>query len=156
MNRSRSTLPPNGIADTGSSSNNDHCLKYLAEADPHEIKTRIEETKGGLLKVASSWILHHANFQQWRNGDSQLLWIKGDPDKGKIMLLCTIIDELAGKTKLRDPGATTLLSYFCHATDASLNNATAVLRGLIPIRSEAWPYSQRHIPIEGETAKQKI
>ncbi|KAL8396643.1 hypothetical protein RB594_003634 [Gaeumannomyces avenae] len=109
-----------------------HCPKYLAEVDPHEVKTRIEETKGGLLKDASSWILHHADFQQWRDRDSQLLRIKGDPGKGKTMLLCTIIDELEGETKLRNPEATTLLSYFfCQATDASLNNATAVLRGLI-------------------------
>ncbi|KAL8296169.1 hypothetical protein RB600_001589 [Gaeumannomyces tritici] len=109
-----------------------HCPKYLAEVDPHEVKTRIEETKGGLLKDASSWILHHADFQQWRDRDSQLLRIKGDPGKGKTMLLCTIIDELEGETKLRNPEATTLLSYFfCQATDASLNNATALLRGLI-------------------------
>ncbi|KAL8364654.1 hypothetical protein RB595_003776 [Gaeumannomyces hyphopodioides] len=121
---------PSTINVTPAQSNN-HCPKYLAEVDPHEVKTRIEETKGGLFKEASKWILHHTDFQQWRDKDSQLLWIKADPGKGKTMLLCTIIDEL-GKEKSQNPKPTTLLSYFfCQATDTSLNNATAVLRGLI-------------------------
>ena len=61
-----------------------------------------------------------------------MLWIKGDPGKGKTMLLCGIIDELSPSTRLEDKGATTLLSFFfCQATDSRINNATAVLRGLI-------------------------
>ncbi|CAH0055285.1 unnamed protein product [Clonostachys solani] len=36
---------------------------------------------------------------------SWLLWIKGDPGKGKTMLLCGIIDEL-------EKGTNSLLSYF--------------------------------------------
>lgn len=56
-----------------------------------------------------------------------MLWIKGDPGKGKTMLLCGIIDEI---NKKKDP--TALLSYFfCQATDSRINHATAVLRGLI-------------------------
>jgi hypothetical protein len=57
-------------------------------------KKRIEETKGGLLEDSYHWILKHSDFQQWRNGQqSQLLWIKGDPGKGKTMLLCGIVNE---------------------------------------------------------------
>ncbi|KAL2196961.1 hypothetical protein P885DRAFT_23029, partial [Corynascus similis CBS 632.67] len=56
----------------------------------------------------------------------RLLWIKGDPGKGKTMLLCGIINEL------KSASASSLLSFFfCQATDTSINNATAVLRGLI-------------------------
>ncbi|KAH7160544.1 hypothetical protein B0J13DRAFT_494208, partial [Dactylonectria estremocensis] len=71
------------------------CLKDLRETDPRDDKTRIQETKGGLLRDSYRWILDHGDFQQWRD-DSQgrLLWIKGDPGKGKTMLLCGIIDEL--------------------------------------------------------------
>jgi hypothetical protein len=48
------------------------------------------------------------------------------------MLLCGIIDELRPLTKLTDAKACTLLSFlFCQATDLRINNATAVLRGLI-------------------------
>ena len=85
------------------------------------------------MRDSYRWILEHPDFQQWRDDKrSRLLWIKGDPGKGKTMLICGIIDELSPLTKLRDQEATTLLSYFfCQATDSRINNATAVLRGLI-------------------------
>ncbi|KAK4103749.1 hypothetical protein N658DRAFT_484613 [Parathielavia hyrcaniae] len=48
------------------------------------------------------------------------------------MLLCGIIDELQLETKLANPDANSLLSYFfCQATVAKLSNAQAILRGLI-------------------------
>ncbi|KAH6985432.1 quinon protein alcohol dehydrogenase-like superfamily [Ilyonectria destructans] len=104
----------------------DRCLADLRSTDPRDDKTRIEQTKGGLLEDSYCWILHNADFQQWRNDEqSRLLWIKGDPGKGKTMLLCGIINELKKET-------TKLLSYFfCQGTDSRINNATAVLRGLI-------------------------
>lgn len=74
------------------------------------------------------WILEHADFNQWRYGrESRLLWIKGDPGKGKTMLLCGIIDELT-KSALE---TTAISFFFCQGTDARINHATAVLRGLI-------------------------
>ncbi|KAF5585228.1 vegetatible incompatibility het-e-1 [Fusarium subglutinans] len=104
----------------------DKCLRDLRETDPRDDKSRIEETKGGLFKDAYRWILKNDKFQQWYNASqSQLLWIKGDPGKGKTMLLCGLIDELEKQHR-------SLLSYFfCQATEARLSNATAVLRGLI-------------------------
>ena len=70
----------------------------------------------------------NSDFQQWRNDQqSRLLWIKGDPGKGKTMLLCGIVNELK-----KSMAKTDLLSYFfCQATDSRINNATAVLRGLL-------------------------
>jgi hypothetical protein len=56
-----------------------------------------------------------------------LLWIKGDPGKGKTMLLCGIIDELIDSV----PDATAVAFFFCQAADVRINQATAVLRGLI-------------------------
>ncbi|GKU15022.1 unnamed protein product, partial [Fusarium langsethiae] len=102
------------------------CLKDLRETDPSDDKTNIQGTKGGLLRDSYRWILDHVDFQQWRDEpQSRLLWIKGDPGKGKTMLLCGIIDELGDKSNK-------CLSYFfCQATEARLSNATAVLRGLI-------------------------
>ncbi|CAG9950570.1 unnamed protein product [Clonostachys rosea f. rosea IK726] len=105
---------------------NDSCLADLRSTDPRDDKTRIERTKGGLLEDSYRWILNNDNFQQWRNDEqSRLLWIKGDPGKGKTMLLCGIIKELKKQTA-------NLVSYFfCQSTDSRINNATAVLRGLI-------------------------
>jgi hypothetical protein len=117
-------------------------LRDLRPTDPHDDKKRIENTKGGLLVDSYRWILDNPEFRRWREDQqSQLLWIKGDPGKGKTMLLCGIIDEL-DKTMPR----TGLLSYFfCQATDSRINNATAVLRGLIHTLVHQQPSLISHI-----------
>ena len=62
------------------------------------------------------------------------------------MLLCGIIDELRPLTKLTDAKACTLLSFlFCQATDLRINNATAVLRGLIYLLVKQQPSLISHI-----------
>ncbi|KAK7426210.1 hypothetical protein QQZ08_007239 [Neonectria magnoliae] len=116
------------------------CLKDLRVTDPRDDKTRIQETKGGLLKGSYRWILDNDDFQRWRDDlQSQLLWIKGDPGKGKTMLLCGIIDELEKQPR-------TCLSYFfCQATEARLSNATAVLRGLIYLLVDQQPSLISHV-----------
>jgi hypothetical protein len=111
---------------------NDTCLADLRLTDPSGDKERIKNTRGGILKDAYRWILDHEDFQQWRDDQKRrLLWIKGDPGKGKTMLLIGITEELEQQSKktAQDPY---LLSYFfCQGTDENLKNATSVLRGLI-------------------------
>jgi NACHT domain/Heterokaryon incompatibility protein (HET) len=104
------------------------CCQDLRLIDPDYHKQDIEYRRGGLLEDVYRWILEHPDFQTWRNDDrSPLLWIKGDPGKGKTMLLCGIINELK-----KSIANTALLSFFfCVATNSRINNATAVLRGLI-------------------------
>lgn len=104
------------------------CIQDLRLTDPRHDKKRIEDTKGGLLEDSYCWIIENSEFKQWRNNQrSPLLWIRGDPGKGKTMLLCGIINELSKSTFDK-----ALLSYFfCQATDSRINSATAVLRGLI-------------------------
>jgi hypothetical protein len=118
------------------------CIQHLRLTDPRDDKKRIEETKGGLLQDSYQWILEHSDFQQWHNNQqSRLLWIKGDPGKGKTMLLCGIINELKASIARTD-----LLSYFfCQATDARINNATAVLRGLVYLLVDEQPSLISHI-----------
>jgi hypothetical protein len=112
------------------------CLRHLYVTDPRADKIRIEETKGGLIPDSSRWILENCDFKQWRNDQqSHLLWIKGDPGKGKTMLLCGIVDELK-----KSVAETHLLSFFyCQTTDSRINNATAVLRGLLYLLIDQQP-----------------
>jgi hypothetical protein len=106
----------------------EECTRDLHVTDPRRDKARIEETKGGLLEDSYDWILKASDFRRWQEElKSRLLWIKGDPGKGKTMLLCGIINELSKLT-----AKTYLLVYFfCQATDSRINSATAVLRGLL-------------------------
>ncbi|MCJ1280176.1 hypothetical protein MMC21_008003 [Puttea exsequens] len=118
------------------------CLQHLRSTDPRDDKTRIEQTKGGLLSDSYRWIFGNADYRRWRDGgQGSLLWIKGDPGKGKTMLLCGIIDEL------RQPqDRTHLLSFFfCQATDTRISSATAVLRGLIYLLIAEQPSLISHV-----------
>ena len=118
------------------------CLGDLRSTDPRHDKKRIEDTKSGLLENSYRWILENSDFRRWRNDEeSRLLWVKGDPGKGKTMLLCGIVDEFKKLTAKTD-----LLSYFfCQATDSRINSATAVLRGLLFLLVSQQPSLVSHI-----------
>ena len=106
----------------------------MCPVDSHKEKERIEDTKGGLLRDSYSWVLDNWAFHQWHGGkQSRLLWMTGDPGKGKTMLLCGIINELAHSTRwiTKEAHSSTLLSFFfCQGTDSRINTASAVLGGL--------------------------
>ncbi|CAG7565948.1 unnamed protein product [Fusarium equiseti] len=123
-------------------------LEALYDTDPRHEKVRIEETNGYLLKESYVWILETTEFLAWRNKDheSRLLWIKGDPGKGKTMLLCGIIDQLLSSTRLNNPESPISLSYFfCQATDSRLSNLRALLRGLIYLLVIQQPWLASHL-----------
>ncbi|CEF74871.1 unnamed protein product [Fusarium graminearum] len=105
------------------------CLLDLRMTDPKLDKARIVQAKGGLREESYCWIFENEDFKQWKDteSDSRFLWIKGNPGKGKTMLLAGIIDKLN-----TEPGNFGQIAYFfCQGTDGRINNATAVLRGLI-------------------------
>lgn len=106
-------------------------INALGATNPVDDKTRIEEDKGGLLEGSCSWVINHTTFQEFHGSGSdtkgRLLWIRGDPGKGKTMLVCGIINELSRLMKTTD----NIAFFFCQEVDNRLNNATAVLRGLV-------------------------
>ena len=118
------------------------CLKDLRITDPRHDKERIEKAKGGLLLDSYRWVLDNRQFQQWREDEqSRLLWIKGDPGKGKTMLLCGIVDKLRESAHY-----SCLLSFFfCQATDSRINSATSVLHGLIYLLVDQRPALISHV-----------
>lgn len=118
------------------------CIQDICLTDPRDDRKRIEDTKGGLLDASYQWILDNPDFRQWREADrSRLLWIKGDPGKGKTMLLCGIIKELE-----KSIPKTELLSYFfCQATDSQINSAVAALRGLLYMLVNQQPSLVSHV-----------
>lgn len=136
-------------------SNNEdrRCRETLQATDPTLDKARIEEDNGGLFRDSYCWVLDHVDFQRWMDARSgQLLWIKGDPGKGKTMLLCGIIDELS-KMDIHDTW--NISFFFCQATNTRINNATAILRGLIYVLVQQQPSLIAHVhdgSFEGENA----
>ncbi|GKU13444.1 unnamed protein product, partial [Fusarium langsethiae] len=127
------------------------CMQDLHVTDPRKDKERIQNTKGDLLRDSYRWILDHADFQSFRDDpQSRLLWIKGDPGKGKTMLLCGIINELENEPN-------SLLSYFfCQATEAQLSNASSVLRGLIYLLIIRHPSLISHVRSKHDVTGEKL
>jgi hypothetical protein len=129
------------------------CIRVIRHTDPCDDKKRIEDAKGGLLADSYRWVHDNTAFQAWQNEQhSRLLWVKGDPGKGKTMLLCGIIDELQ-----RSMPRTALLSYFfCQQTDARLNSATAVLRGLMYMLVQQQPSLVSHVRKKYDRASKSL
>ncbi|UKZ48672.1 hypothetical protein TrVGV298_002900 [Trichoderma virens] len=102
-------------------------LQDISKTDPVHDKKRILMLKGPLLWESFSWIFGHQEFNKWRHTkQSGVFWIKGDPGKGKTMLLCGIIEDLE-----KDSQCENLSYFFCQATDYRINSAAAVIGGLI-------------------------
>ncbi|KAI4940445.1 Vegetative incompatibility protein HET-E-1, partial [Alternaria rosae] len=113
------------------------------------------DTKGGLLKDSYRWVLHNDSFRQWHEDpQSRLLWIKGDPGRGKTMLICGIIDELQASSALAKTN--TVSYFFCQATDARINSATAVLRGLLYMLVKQQPSLASHVRKKYDKASRNI
>jgi hypothetical protein len=117
------------------------CLRDLRSSDPRDDKKRIEVTKGGLLVDSYRWVLDNTTFHQWQQDPhSYLLWVKGNPGKGKTMLLCGVINELQ-----KAANDVTVSYFFCQATDSRINSATAALRGLLYMLVDQQPSLALHI-----------
>ncbi|KAL2890560.1 Vegetative incompatibility protein HET-E-1 [Ceratocystis lukuohia] len=120
--------------------NDKKCLSDLCITNPSTDKNDIEYRKGGLLKDSYRWILSHENFQQFLDEDERpILWIKGDPGKGKTMLLCGMINELERTY------STSLSYFFCQATNDQVSTASSVLRGLIHRLACQNPHLTQHV-----------
>ncbi|KAJ5953283.1 hypothetical protein N7454_000179 [Penicillium verhagenii] len=130
------------------SSSDQACLRDLRTTNPYDDKSRIQNTNGGLLKDSYRWILENNQFKQWQESqnnrqNNRLLWVRGDPGKGKTMLMCGIIDEL---TRLHGSDAHSHISFFfCQATDDRINNAIALIRGLIYLLVRKSPALLSHV-----------
>ncbi|EHK17970.1 uncharacterized protein TRIVIDRAFT_132302, partial [Trichoderma virens Gv29-8] len=124
------------------------CLRDIRITDPRADMRRIENTKGGLLQESYRWILENPQFQTWRdNDDNRLLWLRGDPGKGKTMLLCGLAQEL-----MQQSGSSLVTFFFCQATIPSINNHIAVLRGLIWLLADQHPSLISYIRKSYDTA----
>jgi hypothetical protein len=128
-------------------------VQDIYDTDPREDKKRIEKNNGGLLADSYRWVFDNITFQQWQQDKcSRLLWVKGDPGKGKTILLCGIIDELHRSL----PQTASLAYFFCQATDSRINSAAAVLQGLLYMLVKQQPSLVSHVRTEHDDAGEKL
>ncbi|RII04509.1 hypothetical protein CUC08_Gglean011896 [Alternaria sp. MG1] len=143
------------------------CLRDLRVTDPREDRARIEGDKDRLLRDCYKWVLEDDSYQRWKTQDaSRLLWIKGEPGKGKTMMTMGVIAELSRKDEVKRSiwnvmgrlwpvsGPCLVAYFFCQSARPELNNATSVLRGLIYLliaqRGELIQHVQRRYETMGK------
>ena len=93
----------------------------------------IANKKDKLLETTDSWLLTDPTYVKWLKDDrSSVLWLHGDPGKGKTMLVIALIDEFSKKIQLEESASNVaLLYFFCDNQDDRRKNASLILRGLI-------------------------
>lgn len=120
-------------------------MEDLCESDPATDMARIAQDKGGLLTKCFDWILDNEELKTWQECEStRLLWVKGDPGKGKTMLMIGLVHHLQETLSQN----CTLAYFFCQNTDARLNNGISVLRGLVWMLLSKNRALRKHIPEE--------
>ncbi|KAL2818955.1 hypothetical protein BJX63DRAFT_429025 [Aspergillus granulosus] len=125
-------------------SEDQRCLQDLLLSHPSDDLRRIEATNGGLLVDSFQWVLDNAEFRKWHSSpQNQLLRIKGDPGKGKTMLMIGLIDELS--RQVQSQPLQSIAYFLCQATDPRLNNATTILQSLIYMLIQQQPYLISHL-----------
>ncbi|KAI4166728.1 MAG: hypothetical protein LQ343_007802 [Gyalolechia ehrenbergii] len=142
--------------DVGLDENDKECLRDLRLTDPRHDNERIEASKDQLLEGSCSWILGDPSFVAWWTGnDSRLLWIHGDPGKGKTMMMIALIAEVSRRLNDR-PGSNVLAYFFCQNTNDDLNTTVSVLRGLIYHLVDQEKKLIRHIRKSYDKAKGRL
>ncbi|OWT43263.1 Pfs, NACHT and WD domain protein [Pochonia chlamydosporia 170] len=121
-------------------------LEDLCESDPATDMSRIAEDKGGLLLKCFDWILDNDELKTWQQCENtRLLWVKGDPGKGKTMLMIGLVRHLQVRLSSQN---CSLAFFFCQNTDSRLNNDVSVLRGLVWMLLKNKVALSKHIPDE--------
>lgn len=121
------------------------CVGDLQSSDPRDDKSRIAAGKDDLLRDSYAWILDDNYFLSWLSrDDTQILWIKGEPGKGKTMMMMALEKELSDRLETTERDG--ILSYFfCQNTDDKLNNAVAIVKGLIFLLVVQQPDLTKHL-----------
>ena len=133
------------------------CLHALFITNPLDDMEHIQDTKDRLLEGTCTWILDNPTYQTFvRDAQSQILWIHGDPGKGKTFLAMSQI--LKFTEHIRSPASvnTTLLYFFCDNKDDRRNNAVAILRGLLYQLFCQYPGGIRHLRNEYDKQKDQL
>lgn len=116
----------------------------LFVTDPVIDRINLISAKGERVAETCEWICMTKEYKSWHDEDvERLLWIWGEPSKGKTMLSIFLSQELEKEA--------TSIYFFCSADDDKRNNAVAVLRGLLWHLTKVFPRLTRAVRKSFET-----
>ena len=115
------------------------CLSTILQAEPKlskpvDYKCKVERKKGKVLLGTCDWLYSHATYSEFTssNGDD-LLWINGNPGKGKSMLTLSLIDKLTPPvdTTVTNERKTICCYFFFAHDDCHMGTSVALMRSIL-------------------------
>jgi hypothetical protein len=104
---------------------------------------RVADKKDEILKGSCDWVFQSETFNSWwTKPNSHLLWIKGDPGKGKTMIAMAAIARFRNNAGPQ-PRATAF--FFFDNDYTELTTAAAALRGLVYLLLDQHMSLVRHL-----------
>lgn len=104
-------------------------FKDLDLMDPTGDHNRIKREKGKLLQGSCDWIFGTVEYMDWKTGDQRnILWIRGEPGKGKSMLMLGLLDKLWDDASHSQANVS---FFFFQAMNSAINSATAMIKALL-------------------------
>ncbi|KAL9079321.1 MAG: hypothetical protein Q9157_001797 [Trypethelium eluteriae] len=107
-------------------------LQNWSSKNPEVEKMRILKHKDPLIEGSCNWVFDDPSFISWWKNDGdeyRILWIHGDPGKGKTMMMMAIIDELSERIQ-QTSDRRTISYFFCQSTVPELSSTEGIIRGL--------------------------
>ncbi len=108
------------------------CLHALFVSNSLDDKAEIQNRKDHLLEGSCSWILKDTAYLKWINGDSSdILWICGEPGKGKTMITISLVEALQNNASSLSNTQRLLAYFFCDNTNGKRNNTLSIMKSLL-------------------------
>jgi ankyrin repeat protein len=139
-----------GIREPDESQLDDGFRKTLFLTSPEIDRNNLIDIKEGRVSNTCEWIRTTKEYKAFREGAQRLLWIWGEPGKGKTMMSIFISQDLELEKKSKT------IYFFCRAEHEKRNTAVAVLRGLLWHLTGICPELTRVLRKRCETATQDV
>jgi hypothetical protein len=95
-------------------------------------KAEIENRKDSLLEGSCSWILKDTAYMTWINaGGSDILWIHGEPGKGKTMIAISLVEALQSNMSSSVSPQSVLAYFFRDNSNDKRNTTLSIMKSLL-------------------------